>query len=118
MPTPANRFDGFFTVNYPDFADPAGLYSTFVMPDGSQNYDGFSDPKITKLMEAARTTADHTKRAELVVAAQALIMKEQPWIGITVPDTILVMNKAITGPPVTFSYMFAPWFAAQLGASG
>ena len=45
-------------------------------------------------------------------------MKELPWIGITVPDTILVMNKAITGPPVTFSYMFAPWFAAQLGASG
>ncbi len=110
--------DGFFTVNYPDFADPAGLYSTFVIPGGSQNYDNFSDPKITHLMEAARTTADDTKRAQLVVAAQALIMKELPWIGITVPDTILIMNKAITGPPVTFSYMFAPWFAAQLGASG
>ena len=63
MPSARKPVDGFFTVNYPDFADPAGLYATFVMPDGSQNYDGFSDPKITKLMDAARTTADDTKRA-------------------------------------------------------
>ena len=43
-------------------------------------------------------------------------MKDQPWIAITDPDTILIMNKEITGPPVTFSYMFAPWFATSLGA--
>ena len=42
-------------------------------------------------------------------------MKDLPWIPITVPDTILIMNKAITGPPVTFSYMFAPWFASPGG---
>src|SRR4051795_6965330 len=39
--------DGFPTVNYPDYADPAAFYNTIVMPDGSQNYDAFADPQIT-----------------------------------------------------------------------
>ena len=95
--------DGFFTVNYPDFADPAGaLLHLRACPTASQNYDGFSDPKITELMDAARTTADDTKRAQLVVAPSA-DHEELPWIPGSAPDTILVMNKAITGPPVTFS---------------
>ena len=48
--------DGFFTVNYPDYADPAGLYQTLVMPGGSQNYDNFSDPTITGLHERGADT--------------------------------------------------------------
>jgi peptide/nickel transport system substrate-binding protein len=108
--------DGFFTVNYPDYADPAALYQTLVMPGGSQNYDNFSDPAITKLMNKARTQADPTKRAELMAQAQKLIAQQVPWIPVAAPDTILIMNKKLTGPPPTFSYMFAPWLA-QLGAS-
>jgi peptide/nickel transport system substrate-binding protein len=108
--------DGFFTVNYPDYADPAGLYSTLVLPGGSQNYDNFNDPKITSLMEQARTTADQNQRATLIVQAQKLIMQELPWIPVADPDTILIMNKKITGAPATFSYMFAPWLGG-LGAA-
>jgi peptide/nickel transport system substrate-binding protein len=108
--------DGFFTVNYPDYADPAGLYQTLVMPGGSQNYDNFSDPAITRLMNAARTQTDPNKRATLMAQAQKLITQQVPWIPVAVPDTILIMNKKLTGPPPTFSYMFAPWLA-KLGAS-
>jgi peptide/nickel transport system substrate-binding protein len=115
-PSARKGIDGFFTVNYPDFADPAGLYSTLVIPGGSQNYDNFSDPKITSLMEQARTTANENQRATLMSQAQALIMQQLPWIPVAVPDTILIMNKKITGPPASFSYMFAPWLA-QLGAA-
>ena len=109
--------DGFFTVNYPDYADPAGLYATFVVPGGSQNYDNFSDPNITNLMETARTTANNNSRAKLIAQAQKLIMSELPWIPVALPDTILVMNKKITGPPPTFSYMFGPWLG-KLGGTG
>ena len=35
--------DGFFTVNYGDYADPAALSATFVLPDGSQNYTGYAE---------------------------------------------------------------------------
>jgi peptide/nickel transport system substrate-binding protein len=109
--------DGFFTVNYPDYADPAGLYATFVVPGGSQNYDNFNDPQITNLMETARTTANANSRAKLVAEAQKKIMAELPWIGVALPDTILVMNKKITGVPPTFSYMFAPYLG-KVGGTG
>ena len=115
-PNARKGIDGFFTVNYPDYADPAGLYATLAVPGGSQNYDNFSDPQITSYMEQARTTADPTQRAELIVKAQTLIMKELPWIPVADPDTILIMNKKVTGPPATFQYMFGPWLA-KLGAA-
>ena len=46
--------------NYPDYADPAGLYNTFAVPGGTQNYDNFSDPEITNPGERARSTANPT----------------------------------------------------------
>src|SRR5215468_5507603 len=35
--------DGFLTVNYGDYADPAALLATLVIPGGSQNYDNYHD---------------------------------------------------------------------------
>src|SRR5262249_41050462 len=104
--------DGFFTVNYPDYADPAGLYATLAIPGGSQNSDNFNNPQSTQYMEQARTTANPTQRAELMVKAQDIIMQQLPWIPVADPDTILIMNKSVTGPPATFQYMFGPWLGA------
>jgi peptide/nickel transport system substrate-binding protein len=115
-PNARKGIDGFFTINYPDYADPAGLYATLAIPGGSQNYDNYSNPQITQYMEQARTTADPTQRAELMVKAQDIIMQELPWIPVTDPDTILIMNKSVTGPPATFQYMFGPWLG-KLGAA-
>jgi peptide/nickel transport system substrate-binding protein len=108
--------DGFLTINYPDYADPAGLYATLVLPDGSQNYSGYSNPKVTAAMEAARGEADDTKRAEDVTQAQKLIMQDLPWIPVLLPSQVLAMHSNITGAPASFQYMFGPW-AAQIGAA-
>jgi peptide/nickel transport system substrate-binding protein len=109
--------DGFLTVNYPDYADPAALYNTVVMPDGSQNYDGFADPRITAAMNEARTTTDQHKRAELTAKAGDLIMQTLPWIPLADPDTVVLMDKRVTGAPSSFQYMGGPW-AASIGATG
>jgi peptide/nickel transport system substrate-binding protein len=109
--------DGFITVNYPDYADPAALYNTVVMPDGSQNYDGFSDPRITAAMNEARETTDQAKRAQATAKAGDLIAETLPWIPLAAPNTIVVMDKQITGAPSSFQYMGGPW-AASIGASG
>jgi peptide/nickel transport system substrate-binding protein len=116
-PAARKNVDGFFTINYGDYADPAALLSTIVLKDGSQNFGGYDNPEVTKEMEAARGEADDTKRAEHVVAAQKIITDEVVWIPMTVPDTVLVMNKAITGAPTSFVYMFGPWLSS-LGAAG
>ena len=109
--------DGFPTVNYGDYADPAALLSTVVLPDGSQNYTGFNDPKITSTLEQARSTADPAKRAALVAQAEKLTVQQMPWIPNAQPTSLLLLNKSLTGAVSSFAYMFAPW-ANQLGGTG
>jgi peptide/nickel transport system substrate-binding protein len=106
--------DGFLTVNYGDYADPAALLATAVLPGGSQNYDNFNDTQITSLLNQARGTADLVARARLVVKAEQLAAKELPWIPNAQPTTTLVMNSGLTGAVGSFSFMFAPW-ADNLG---
>jgi peptide/nickel transport system substrate-binding protein len=109
--------DGFLTVNYPDYADPAALYNTFAIKGGSQNYDDFQDPRITAALDGARTVADQHQRAVLTAKAGDLIMQTLPWIPLADPNTVVIMDKKVTGAPSSFQYMGGPW-AASIGASG
>jgi peptide/nickel transport system substrate-binding protein len=106
--------DGFLTVNYGDYADPAALLATLVLPGGSQNYDNFNDPKITSLLSQARSTADPNARAALVAKAEERAAAELPWIPDVQPVNIMILAKNLTGATASFSYMFAPW-ANSLG---
>jgi peptide/nickel transport system substrate-binding protein len=108
--------DGFPALNYPNYADPAALYKYAVLRD-SANFDDFDDPRITAALEAARTTPDQHKRAELTAGAGDLIMQMLPWIPLADPDTIVIMDRKITGAPSSFQYMGGPW-AATIGADG
>jgi peptide/nickel transport system substrate-binding protein len=109
--------DGFLTVNYGDYADPAALLSTLVMPGGSQNYTNFNNPQITAALEQARSTANLDKRAALVAKAEKLTMQQLPWIPNVQPTSLLLLGKGLTGAVASFAYMFAPW-ADSLGGSG
>ena len=62
--------DGFMTMNYGDYADPAALLASFVLSTGSQNYDGYSNAQVTRLMDKARGTADPNARAQNVSQAR------------------------------------------------
>jgi len=101
--------DAFPTTNYPDYADPAGLYNTLAIPGGSQNYDDFSDPAITNALEDARSTANPDQRAALVAKAGDLIAQQLPWIPLDAPNQLLVTAKQLTGAPDSFVYMGGPW---------
>ena len=109
--------DGFPTVNYGDYADPAALLSTLVLPGGSQNYTNFNNPKITADLEQARSTPNLNKRAALVAEAEKLTMQQLPWIPNVQPTALLVLHKGLTGAVSSFAYMFAPW-ANSLGGAG
>ena len=109
--------DAFATTNYGDFGDPAALYRTLAVPGGSQNFNNWENAEVTKNLEAARGEGDPVKRAEYVVAAQKIITEQLVWIPLVEPNNVVIMNKAVTGAPATFSYMFGPW-AAYLGGSG
>ncbi|WP_030436808.1 ABC transporter substrate-binding protein [Actinoplanes subtropicus] len=108
--------DAFPTMNYGDFADPAALYRTFALAGATQNFDSWTNPEVTRSLEASRGEANPVKRAEDVVAAQKIITEQLVWIPLAAPNTVLVMNKAVTGAPATFQYMAGPW-AVTLGGT-
>src|SRR6266568_850746 len=108
--------DGFLTVNYGDYADPAALLSTLVIPGGSQNYDNFNDKQTISLLERARSTVDPNARAALVAKAEERTAALLPWIPDVQPVNIMILSKNLTGATASFAYMFAPW-ANHLGGS-
>ena len=116
-PKAREGIDGFPTVNYPDYADPAAFYNTIVMPDGSQNYDAYDDPQTTKAMNDARSAADPVQRAKFVAQAGDRIMDQLPWIPMAAVNTTLITSSKLTGAPSSFAYMGGPW-ANLLGGTG
>src|SRR5215469_10183720 len=108
--------DGFLTVNYGDYADPAALLATLVIPGGSQNYDNYHDQQVISLLQQARSTADPNARAALVAKAEERVAAQLPWIPDVQPVNILIMSSGLTGATASFAYMFAPW-ANSLGGS-
>jgi peptide/nickel transport system substrate-binding protein len=107
--------DAFPTVTYGDYADPSALLATVVLPTGAQNYSGFDDPEITKLMNDARSTEDPEARAQLVIKANQRTVELMPWIPTAQPNSVLVTSKDLTGAVASFAYMTSPW-AEHLGA--
>src|ERR1700674_543925 len=53
--------DGFFTLNYGDYAGPEALLATFLLPDGSQNFAGYgvqgTDPQAANNSKAGTMMA-------------------------------------------------------------
>ncbi|RBQ21006.1 hypothetical protein DP939_08095 [Spongiactinospora rosea] len=109
--------DAFFTTNYPNWADPAALYASLSVPGGPQDYGSYRNKKTADLLEKVRGTEDPAKRAEMTVEAQTLLAEDLPWIPVVAPDTVLVLNKKLTGATVSSHHLYAPW-ADQLGAVG
>ena len=108
--------DGFFTLNYGDYAGPEALPATFLEPDGSQNFDGYANTQIVSLFEDARTTADPNARAAKVAQVEKLMATDLPWIPMVQPLVDLVTSNNLTGTYSSFAYMFSPW-AEKLGGT-
>jgi peptide/nickel transport system substrate-binding protein len=109
--------DGFPMVNFGYDADPASMLLLSVLPGAVNNFDNFSDPKITGLVEQARGTANPGRRATLVAEASKLAAQQLPWIPNVQPDTVLILGKGLTGAISSSAYLFSPW-ADSLGETG
>jgi peptide/nickel transport system substrate-binding protein len=108
-------YDSFLTINYLEYPEAADMYTSYATQGGLQNFNGYSNPTVQAELLKAQGTADVRQRAEDVVAAQAVIARDLPWIPIVAQRALLFQNKAVTGAPLTFSYMDNAW-AASVGA--
>jgi len=108
--------DAFVTNNYMDVPDPLAFLRTIIGTDGSQNYNGYSEPDVDSLLLDAAATIDEDERAEIINELQERAMADLPWIPIVDPSVRLFMNERVTGVPASFVYLYYPW-AADLGAA-
>lgn len=118
--------DGFFTLNYGDYAGPEALLATLLIPEGSQNFDGYgvqgTDPnaadhaKIAAMFDDARSTADPNARAQKVADVEKATATDLPWIPVLQPWVPLITSSNLSGTYSSFAYMFAPW-ADKLGGT-
>jgi len=109
--------DGFPGVYFGDYDAPEAMLAQAVLPGGAANYDNFSDPQITAVLEQARGTVDPDQRAALVAEAEKLTVQQLPWIPDVQPTNVLVLSKNLTGAVASAAYAFAPW-ADRLGGTG
>jgi len=109
--------DGFPGVYFGDYDAPEAMLAQAVLPGGAANYDNFSDPQITAVLEQARGTVDPDQRAALVAEAEKLTVQQLPWIPDVQPTNVLVLERGLTGAVASMAYVDAPW-ADRLGGTG
>ena len=110
-----NGIDALLTLGYNQITDPLAIYQDIARPGGGSNFTGYDNPQVTKLLVKAQGQEDPEARAETIIQAQTLVMKDLPWIPVTTPRLATFQKKGVTGAPVDFSYMTSPW-AAAVGA--
>ncbi|UOQ90266.1 ABC transporter substrate-binding protein [Agromyces endophyticus] len=115
-PEARKGYDGFVTTNYLSSPSPLAHLDNVAYTGSQQNYAGFSDPEVDAAIDAAYAESDPDKRAELTVAAEALVMQQQPWVPINDLAVRLYLDESVTGVPASFVYLYYPW-AADLGSA-
>ncbi|QAB18908.1 ABC transporter substrate-binding protein [Leucobacter muris] len=106
--------DAWMTIWYANTPEPLDVYSMFIEGASSYNFSGYSNADVNADLTAALSELDETKRAELVVKAQATLVEDVPWIPVVHLANTLYMNDRVTGAPASFIDLYSPW-GAQVG---
>jgi peptide/nickel transport system substrate-binding protein len=100
-----------------DIPDPAGqLFVLFHSKNLVTNNTAYVNPQVDDLLDRQRDSTDPAERAQLLTQAQAIIVEDQPDAIFYSPDTILVMNKRLTGYDIRPLWYWDP-FAADLSGA-
>ncbi|MCB8821192.1 peptide ABC transporter substrate-binding protein [Microvirga rosea] len=65
-----------------DYSDPNNFLFLLKSDNKGFNYGKYNNPEFDKLLEQAAAEMDLTKRAEIFKKAEAILMKDMPWIPI------------------------------------
>lgn len=82
--------------------DPDGyVYSSFVT--GKEGNNGYSNPKVDKLLTDARSTLDNAKRKELYDQAQKILLDDVPFFWWYVKNNIDALTTDVQGYQQSFT---------------
>jgi peptide/nickel transport system substrate-binding protein len=104
------------TSGYIETPSPLYYAPLFALSSGPFNWSHYSNPTVTKYLNAAEAATNETASAEDFVKAQAAFAPARLQVSLAVEYERLFMNDKITGAPASFAYISSPW-AARLGAA-
>jgi peptide/nickel transport system substrate-binding protein len=90
------EFDAFM-LSWIGNIDPAEFYYSQHHTDGSFNFQGYSNPDVDELLDAAAVETDQDARKELYDQAAKLIVDEASYIYLYNPDNIDAWLPNVTG---------------------
>lgn len=113
-PKQLNTYDMLLNEGAWDIPDPIEPLMFVAEPGSILNTSGFNNPKVTRLINQARGTANLTQRAQLLNKATKIYQGQ--FFGellIANPALRLFENKAVTGAPTSpLGYLYTPWAAS------
>ncbi|MGO3088895.1 MAG: ABC transporter substrate-binding protein [Galactobacter sp.] len=81
---------------------------------GIFNWVGYEDPKVTQLIQGARTSANSKDAAEKFNEAQAIFSQAQLQVTFGVQYTRTYLREGLTGATTSIAHVSSPW-AKDLG---
>ncbi len=108
-------FDGFLTKSYVELPEPLLQDSLLAATTGDNNFSGYSNATVDAALNTAWATSDPTKRAQVLVKAEAQIAQGLPAIPIVQPRATVYLSNKLSGATLSFSFMTSPWAAAISG---
>lgn len=90
------RAPAFYLSWFADYADAYNFLHPLYVASGANRY-GYSNERVTELMEQAATIADLEDRVPLYKEAQRLIVEDVPVVYIRYPVSYSVVRPGVTG---------------------
>jgi peptide/nickel transport system substrate-binding protein len=95
-----------------DTPDPLNnLFLAFNSANVATDLTVYKNAAVDKALVAAQSAPTTAKEAEATIAAQAQIMKDVPMIPYIAADSLVPLNKRLTGFIPTFFSYWTPWAA-------
>jgi peptide/nickel transport system substrate-binding protein len=86
-----------FLLGWSGRTDPDGNLYIFMKTGAPQNYGGYSNPEIDRLLDAARLTSDFTERKAIYEKAAEIILSEQPYLYLFHRRALIAHSNKVEG---------------------
>jgi len=93
--------------------DLTALWATPGETEGTDNYLGYSNPELDRLIAAAREETDHTKAKALLDRAQELIVEDQPVTFLYEANQLVGVSRHLRGADINAASVYfnvAEWY--------
>jgi peptide/nickel transport system substrate-binding protein len=90
----------------PTKIDLTGEWSTPTETQGSNNFMGYSNPEVDRLIAAAREEPDYTKAKPILERIQQLIVEDQPATFLYEADMLIGVSRKLRGAEMNGASIF------------